>query len=236
MVSVRAGYGRGDTVLVGTAGTCLAGRPASLPGIRSESAYLSAPARRSNPSYLARSVGAGPAAGTPGRPVRSPRDQLGPAWNLCWRLCARCPASPQTVPQRGGRAETVLTPTPELVWGRSCGVWHPEPLISPHRHLFFPPSFPNVGGAGCQIHVPVPQPSSSWGWQKIKIKIKIPKCPGPSPRSQMRFPSDSLRHYPLFVIGGASETVPVFYFFIRFSHSHEDMCCCCCCFWSEYFT
>lgn len=58
----------------------LPGRPAGLPRTRSESAYLSAPAHRPNPSHLARSVGlARPQ--EPRRPVRSLQDPLGPAWN-----------------------------------------------------------------------------------------------------------------------------------------------------------
>lgn len=78
MVSVRAGYGDGGMVPVGSAG---AAWRTGLPAVRSECAHLRAPGRREDPSFLARRAGAGPAAGTWGVLFPSPRDALGLAWN-----------------------------------------------------------------------------------------------------------------------------------------------------------
>lgn len=74
---------------------------------------------------------------------------------------------------------------PSLSVGGAAACGTPQvSRVSPSA-LVFPLSFPDVGGAGCPIHVPGPQPSSSWGWQ-TKTK-QIPKFPGPSPRSQIDY-------------------------------------------------
>ena len=136
--------------VVGTAGTCRADRPPSGQG---RVCPPPCPAPPQVPvSYLA---GSGP------RPRAScpvPSCQTRPSLEAA---LAALRAQPSFFPD-GAVTERVkrgpsFSPTPEFARGRSCGVWHPEFLLSPTDTCIFL-SFRKVKGAGYQIHDPVPPP------------------------------------------------------------------------------